>query len=86
MHLFFNLFQVYPAFLLMYFISAAVILLASLALIVQVSLHLEVTTKLTVMCEEGKSFLRNVCTFLPVYQRTHRNRQNPDGTADEITK
>jgi len=30
--------QVYPAFLLMYFISAAVILLASLALLVQVSL------------------------------------------------
>ena len=35
-HLFCNLSQVYPAVLLMYFISAAVILLASLALIVQV--------------------------------------------------
>jgi len=37
-HLFCNLSQVYPAVLLTYFISAAVILLASLALIVQVSL------------------------------------------------
>jgi len=37
-HLFCNLFQVYPAVLLMYFISVAVILLASLALIVHVSL------------------------------------------------
>ena len=37
-HLFCNLSQVYPAVLLMYFISAAVILLASLALIVHVSL------------------------------------------------
>ena len=37
-HLFCNLSQVYPAVLLMYFISAAVILLASLALTVQVSL------------------------------------------------
>ena len=38
-HLFCNLSQVYPAVLLMYFISAAVILLASLALTVQVSLN-----------------------------------------------
>jgi hypothetical protein len=37
-HLFCNLSQVYPAVLLMYFISVAVILLASLALIVHVSL------------------------------------------------
>ena len=37
-HLFCNLSQVYPAVLLMYFISTAVILLASLALTVQVSL------------------------------------------------
>ena len=37
-HLFCNLSQVYPAVLLMYFISAAVILLPSLALTVQVSL------------------------------------------------
>ena len=37
-YLFCNLSQMYPAVLLMYFISAAVILLASLALIVQVSL------------------------------------------------
>jgi len=36
-HLFCNLSQVYPAVLLMHFISTAVILLASLALIVQVS-------------------------------------------------
>ena len=39
MHLFCNLSQVYPAVLLMYFISAAVILLASLAITVQVSLN-----------------------------------------------
>ena len=37
-NLFCNLVQVYPAVLLMYFIYVAVILLASLALIVQVSL------------------------------------------------
>ena len=37
-HLFCNLSQVYPAVILMYCISAAVILLVSLALIVQVSL------------------------------------------------
>ena len=35
-HLFCNLSQVYPAVLLMYFISAAVILLASLALIINI--------------------------------------------------
>ena len=35
-HLFCNLSQVYPAVLLMYFISTAVILLASVALIVQI--------------------------------------------------
>ena len=38
MHLFCNLSQVYPAVILMYFISVAVILLESLALIVQVPL------------------------------------------------
>ena len=37
-HLFCNLSQVYPAVLLLYFISAAVILPASLALTIQVSL------------------------------------------------
>ena len=41
--------QVYPAVLLMYFISAAVILLASLALIVQVSLPYTKTGRASVL-------------------------------------
>ena len=48
-HLFCNLFQVYPAVLLMYFISAAVILLASLALTVQVSLPYNKTGRASVL-------------------------------------
>jgi len=40
---------VYPAVLLMYFISAAVILLASLALIVQVSLPYNNTGRASVL-------------------------------------
>ena len=47
-HLFCNLSQVYPAVLLMYFISAAVILLASLALTVQVSLPYNKTGRASV--------------------------------------
>jgi len=49
MHLFCNLSQVYPAVLLMYFISAAIILLASLALTVQVSLPYNKTESSSVL-------------------------------------
>jgi len=48
-HLFFNLSQVYPAVLLMYFISAAVILLTSLALTDQVSLPYNNTRRASVL-------------------------------------
>ena len=48
-HLFCNLSQVYPAVLLIYFISAAVILLASLALTVQVSLPYNKTGRASVL-------------------------------------
>ena len=48
-YLFCNLSQVYPAVLLMYFISAAVILLASLALIAQVSLPYNKTGRASVL-------------------------------------
>ena len=48
-HLFCNLSQVYPAVLLMYFISAALILLASLALTVQVSLPYNKTGRTSVL-------------------------------------
>jgi len=48
-HLFCNLSQVYPAVLLMYFISAAVILLPSLALTVQVSLQYKKTGSASVL-------------------------------------
>ena len=47
-HLFCNLSQGYPAVLLMCFVSAAVILLASLALIVQVSLPYNKTGRASV--------------------------------------
>ena len=48
-HLFCNLSQVYPAVLLMYFISAAVILMPSLALTVQVSLPYNKTGRASVL-------------------------------------
>ena len=48
-HLFCNLSQEYPAVLLMYFISAAVILLASLALIVHVSLSYNTAGRASVL-------------------------------------
>ena len=57
-HLFRNLSQVYPAVLLMYFISAAVILLASLALTVQVSLPYNKTGWASVLCSFILVFLR----------------------------
>ena len=48
----------YPAVVLMYFISAAVILLASLALIVQVSLPYNKTGRTSVLCSFVLVFLR----------------------------
>ena len=48
-HLFCNLSQVYPAVLLMYFIYAAVILLPSLAITVQVSLPYNETGRASVL-------------------------------------
>ena len=53
--------QVYPAVLLMYFIFAAVILLASLALIVQVSLPYNKTGRASVLYSFIFVFLRGFC-------------------------
>ena len=50
--------QVYPAVLLMYFVSAAVIVLASLALIVQVSLLYNKTGRSSVLYSFILVFLR----------------------------
>ena len=58
MNLFCNLSQVYPAVLIMYFIPAAVILLASLALTVQVSLPYNKTGRARFYL-----FLGNLMTF-----------------------
>jgi len=52
---------VYHAVLLMYFISVAVILLASLALIVQVSLPYSKTGRASVLCSFILVFLRAFC-------------------------
>jgi len=57
-HLFCNLSQVYPAVLLMYFICAAVILLASLALTDQVSLPYNKTGRASVLYSFTLVFLR----------------------------
>ena len=51
----------YPAVLLMYFISAAVILLASLALTVQVSLPYNKTGRASVLYSFLLVFLRGFC-------------------------
>jgi len=51
----------YPAVLLMYFISAAVILLASVALIVQVSLPYNNTWRVSVLYNFILVFLRFFC-------------------------
>ena len=59
-HLFCNI-QVYPAVLLMYFISVVVILLASLALIVQVSLPYKKTGRASVLYSFILVFLRVFC-------------------------
>ena len=61
-HLFCNLFQVYPAVLLMFFISAAVILLTSLALTVQVSLPYNSTGRASVY---GKKLNNNKIIKIP---------------------
>ena len=60
-HLFLKSVQVYPAVILMYFISAAVILLASLALIVHVSLPYNKTRCASVLCSFIVVFLRICC-------------------------
>ena len=60
-HLFCNLSQVHPAVLLIYFISAAVILLASLALTVQVSLPYNKTRRATLLYSFILVFLRVFC-------------------------
>jgi len=57
-HLFCNLSQVYPAVLPMYFISAAVILLAPLVLLVQVSLRYKKTGRASVLYSFILVFLR----------------------------
>ena len=57
-HLFCNLSQVYPALLLKYFISAAVILLESLALTVHVSLPYNKTGRSSVLYSFILVFLR----------------------------
>ena len=57
-NLFSNLSQMYPAVLLTYFISAAVILLASLVLIVDVSLPYNKTGRASVFCSFILVFLR----------------------------
>jgi len=53
--------QVYPAFLLMYFISAAVILLVSLALMVQDLLPYSKTGRASVLYNFNLVFLRDFC-------------------------
>jgi hypothetical protein len=60
-HLFLKSVQVYPAVILMYFISAAVILLASLALTVQVSLPYNRTGRASVLYSFILVFLRVFC-------------------------
>jgi len=60
-HLFCNLSQVYPTVLLMYFISAAVILLVSLALTVHVSLPYNKTGRASVLCSFNLVFLKVFC-------------------------
>ena len=60
-HLFCNLSQVYLAVLHMYFISAAVILLASLALIDQISLPYNETERASVLYNSILVFLRDFC-------------------------
>ena len=60
-HLFCNLSQVYPAVLLMYFISAAVILLPSLPLTVHVSLPYNKTGRVIVLYSFIVAFLRAFC-------------------------
>ena len=60
-HLFCNLSQVYPAVLLTYFISAAVILLPSLALTVQVSLPYNKTGRASALCSFIVVLFRGFC-------------------------
>ena len=61
----------YPAVLLIYFISAAVILLASLALIVHVSLPYNKTGRASVLCSFILVFLRVSCVFKTELYKDH---------------
>jgi len=60
--------QVYPAVLLMYFISAAVILLASVALIVQVTLPYNKTGRASVLYNFILVSLRVLWSKLLIYE------------------
>jgi len=66
-NLFCNLSQVYPAVLLMYIISVAVILLASLALTFHVSLPYNKTGRASVLCSFILVFLRVFCGLNTLY-------------------
>jgi len=59
---------VYPAVFLMYFISAAVILLASLAVIVQVSLQYNKTGRASVMYSFILVFLKVFCCLNTLFK------------------
>jgi len=65
---------VYPAALLMYFISAAVILLASLALIVQVSLPYNRNGRASVLYNFILVVLRGFCGLNTSYLRQELQR------------
>ena len=69
-HLFFNMSQVYPAVLLMYFISASIILLVSLALIVQVSLPYNKYGRTSVLYSFSLVFLRVFCGLNTLFKNT----------------
>ena len=66
-YLFCNLYQVCPAVLLMYFISAAVILLASLALIVQISLSYNKTGRASLLYSFILVYIYIYCVYINIY-------------------
>ena len=67
-YLFCNLSPVYPAVILMYFISAAVTLLPSLTLTVPVSLPHNKTGRASVLCNFIVVFLRVFCGLNSLYK------------------
>ena len=69
-YLFCNLSPVYPAVILMYFISAAVILLPSLALKVQVSLPYSKTVRASVLCNFIVVFLSVFCGLNSLFKNS----------------